>query len=320
MAVHLIIAGHGKLRNGGFDPGATGYISKGEHRYMRDDLFPAMKKYAKDSKDTFIFHADYKVLERGNLAQLARQHKADTVTEFHFDATGSSQASGGHVIVHEDFQPDDLDLRIRDVIQDMLGVRYSHKGHKGISGRKSNELGMVRMAKNGGVNFRLPELGFGTNKRDADIMVTRVDEYARKLVEAYDGVPRQPKANVSTTIIKPTQPKKQTNTGGSIVDYLNQNKINSGFANRKKLAREYLGISNYSGTAKQNTDLLNAMRKVKNPAQPIAKSISQMADEIIANRHGRGHENRRKSLGISASEYAKVRAEVNRRAGISVRP
>ena len=54
--------------------------------------------------------------------------------------------------------------------------------------------------------------------------------------------------------------------------------------------------------------------------QPKAKSISQMADEIIANRHGNGHENRRKSLGISASEYAKVRAEVNRRAGVSVRP
>jgi hypothetical protein len=43
------------------------------------------------------------------------------------------------------------------------------------------------------------------------------------------------------------------------------------------------------------------------------KTVSQMADEIIAGKHGNGHENRRKSLGISASEYAKVRAEVNKR-------
>lgn len=32
--VHLVIAGHGKQRNGTFDPGATGYIKKGEHKYL----------------------------------------------------------------------------------------------------------------------------------------------------------------------------------------------------------------------------------------------------------------------------------------------
>ena len=43
------------------------------------------------------------------------------------------------------------------------------------------------------------------------------------------------------------------------------------------------------------------------------KSISQMADEVIAGKHGNGNETRRKSLGISKAEYEKVRAEVNRR-------
>lgn len=43
------------------------------------------------------------------------------------------------------------------------------------------------------------------------------------------------------------------------------------------------------------------------------KSISQMADEVLEGKHGNGHENRRKSLGISKAEYEKVRAEVNRR-------
>lgn len=45
------------------------------------------------------------------------------------------------------------------------------------------------------------------------------------------------------------------------------------------------------------------------------KSISQMATEVLNNQHGNGHENRRRSLGISQAEYEKVRAEVNRRAG-----
>lgn len=50
------------------------------------------------------------------------------------------------------------------------------------------------------------------------------------------------------------------------------------------------------------------------------KSISKMVDEVIAGKHGSGHANRRKSLGISASEYENVRAEVNRRLGVSSKP
>jgi len=56
------------------------------------------------------------------------------------------------------------------------------------------------------------------------------------------------------------------------------------------------------------------------PTSAPKKSISQMTDEIIAGKHGQGHDNRRKSLGISSSEYEKVRAEVNRRAGIKAAP
>lgn len=50
-----------------------------------------------------------------------------------------------------------------------------------------------------------------------------------------------------------------TYTGNSVVDYLKSIGQDSSFANRKKLADQY-GISNYSGTAAQNTQLLNLMR------------------------------------------------------------
>lgn len=53
------------------------------------------------------------------------------------------------------------------------------------------------------------------------------------------------------------------------------------------------------------------------PSKPKSKTIAQMAAEVIAGNHGQGHANRRKSLGISQSEYEKVRAKVNRRAGVS---
>ncbi|WP_368652357.1 N-acetylmuramoyl-L-alanine amidase [Ornithinibacillus sp. 4-3] len=55
-------------------------------------------------------------------------------------------------------------------------------------------------------------------------------------------------------------------------------------------------------------------------SKPKAKSISQMVQEVIDGKHGNGHDNRRKSLGINQAEYDKVRAEVNRRAGSTSKP
>lgn len=47
------------------------------------------------------------------------------------------------------------------------------------------------------------------------------------------------------------------------------------------------------------------------------KSIQQMASEVRAGKHGNGHPNRQKSLGVSDKVYAQVRAEVNKRAAIT---
>jgi len=61
-------------------------------------------------------------------------------------------------------------------------------------------------------------------------------------------------------------------TGSSIVDYLASIKVDNSFNNRKKLAKQYLGINNYSGTAKQNKDLLSAMR---GGSKPTPKKIAE---------------------------------------------
>lgn len=253
---HLLIAGHGKRKNGTFDPGATGIISKGEHRYVKENLFPAMKKHVGDAD--VVFFDDYNVYDYGDIVALAKKYGKDTkVTEVHYDA-GDSSANGGHVIVYSGYAPDALDLRLRDAIKSMIGVRYKHKGHEGISGRSN--LANVNRTQKAGINYRLVELGFGTNTKDADVMVNKVDEYAKKLVEALlnEKVESKP---VATPVNKPV-------------------------------------------------------------AKPVkkAKTIAQMAQEVIDKKHGNGHDNRRKSLGISAAEYEKVRAEVNRRAGVRTAP
>ncbi len=56
-------------------------------------------------------------------------------------------------------------------------------------------------------------------------------------------------------------------------------------------------------------------RRVSGAAKPAAKTVSQMATEVIQGKHGNGHENRRRSLGVTQAVYAQVRAEVNRRVG-----
>jgi hypothetical protein len=305
MTRHLLIAGHGRRPNGSFDPGATGLISKGEHRYMSEDLFPAIKKFLPADHDVILFD-DYNVFAHGNIVDLAKRFNADEVTEFHFDAA-SAAASGGHVIVYSGYAPDDVDLALRDVIEDMVGIRYEHRGHRGISGR--SDLANVNRTANAGITYRLLELGFGTNKEDARIMTENVEEYAKKLVEVFAGstADKQPKKTAPA-------PKQQTKSSGSsskqpdmqtnsIVDYLISIDEDHSFANRKRLADQY-GISNYRGTESQNLELLNKLRSGSAPvSKPSSSNVtSYTGDSIVdflnlkGNEHlgGSGFNNRKR--------------------------
>lgn len=87
-------------------------------------------------------------------------------------------------------------------------------------------------------------------------------------------------------------------------------KHGTGHANRQKS----LGVSN--AVYQQVRDEVNrrvGVAPVKAPVRPAGKSIATMATEVIAGKHGNGHANRQRSLGVNAGTYAQVRAEVNRR-------
>lgn len=60
-----------------------------------------------------------------------------------------------------------------------------------------------------------------------------------------------------------SKPKGNQKTN-SIVEYLNSIGVDSSFANREKLAKQY-GIKGYKGTAEQNLELLEKMRKGSSP-------------------------------------------------------
>ena len=92
--------------------------------------------------------------------------------------------------------------------------------------------------------------------------VKKVESNTNKIKKAV--APAKPKATAKTT---PKTKAKTTNTikkttykGDSIVDGLKSVGVNSSYDNRKKIAQAN-GIKNYTGTAKQNTELLNKLKK-----------------------------------------------------------
>ena len=110
-----------------------------------------------------------------------------------------------------------------------------------------------------------------------------------------------------TSTPKPTPSKPANKTIEQLADEVIAGKHGTGEARKKALG------SNYSAVQKRVNEKLGAKSK---PVSKPKKSVNQMAKEVIDGKHGTGHENRRKSLGISQSEYNKVRAEVNRLAGV----
>lgn len=89
--------------------------------------------------------------------------------------------------------------------------------------------------------------------------VKKVESNTNKIKKAVSTA--KPKATAKTSPKTNSKTiKKTTYKGDSIVDGLKSVGVNSSYDNRKKIA-EANGIKNYSGTAKQNTELLNKLKK-----------------------------------------------------------
>ena len=76
---------------------------------------------------------------------------------------------------------------------------------------------------------------------------------------------------------------------------------------------EFQRAQGWSGSDADGYPGPESWRRLMSAPKAAGKSISTMASEVIAGKHGNGHANRQRSLGIDAATYARVRAEVNRR-------
>lgn len=126
-----------------------------------------------------------------------------------------------------------------------------------------------------------------------------------ELVNAVNAELARSGSQVKPTKVKPIkgQPKK---TIAKMAD-----EVIAGLHGNGHTARQHsLGVNNR--TYQKVRAEVNRRAGVKRP-KASTKSISRMATEVIAGKHGNGHATRRRSLGISKADYAKVRSEVNRR-------
>lgn len=184
MTAHLIIYGHGAG-----DPGAVGNGTN-ERDFNRKTLHPYIKKWADDSKDTFVFFDTtgnkdmFQETSKGWGMYSISPKTYASVTEIHEDAA-SSTATGGHTIVSSSLTADSKDLKLSLVIKNIVEWWGSVKNTKGISYR--NNLLNLNVAAQRGINYRLMELGFITNKNDMDKIKANLDQYAKGIVEGITG-------------------------------------------------------------------------------------------------------------------------------------
>jgi len=94
-------------------------------------------------------------------------------------------------------------------------------------------------------------------------------------------------ASTGTSEKKPEETYAKDYTGVSIVDFLNQSGKPSDFESRKKLAQS-LGIQNYTGTASQNTEMLNKLRGGKQYSDGIEVQKAELAKPYTTPKEGKG--------------------------------
>lgn len=185
----LIAAGHGYS-----DPGASGN-GVNERDFIRKYIAPNVQKYLKQaghkvdlyggSKQDQNLFTDTQYGERlGDTKNYGmywvKQQKYDVVVELHLDAASPS-ATGGHVIISNQWPADKIDKDINNCLKATVGTI------RGIDPR--NDLLNANVAGRLNVNYRLVEMGFITNKRDMDYLKKNYDKFSKELASAINGKP-----------------------------------------------------------------------------------------------------------------------------------
>lgn len=249
MAKVFLSAGHG-----GNDPGAVAYGLKEKeinlqillscNNVLKAHGITTVCSRTKDENDPVTQEV-----------QEANASGADLAVSFH---TNAGKGDGSESYYHE---TSTQGKKLAELCE--KHVKQIGQNSRGV---KTKNLAFTRDTK---MTATLCECAFVDNDADNNIIDTVEEQkafgvaYAKAILE-YLGIAYKGATGEQKPPSKPSTPQGNTYTGGSIVDYLESIGKDSSFNARKRYAKQY-GIANYTGTAQQNTALLNAMRGNSKP-------------------------------------------------------
>src|SRR5690625_3311146 len=257
MTKIYIDAGHG-----GSDPGA---VANGlREKDLTLDIAKRIKKYLDDNYTGHTIRMSRTTDKTMSLKQRtddANRWGADFFLSVHINAGGGT---GFESFIHDSLRDRSNTAKLRSTIHDAIMKELSVWRDRG---KKKMNLHVLRESK---MSAMLTENGFIDTSSDVDRLKsnTFLDKIAKGhavgLAKAFKLKKKSTSSSKpSKTNPKPSKPSKNkgssTYQGSSIVDYLKSIGQPSSFNHRKALASKH-GISNYTGTAAQNTRLLNALR------------------------------------------------------------
>lgn len=274
MTKLFVICGHGAG-----DPGACG------NGYQEAERVRALGKRIKELGGNTV-----------TLGDVNRNYYADNgisnltiskdyqIVELHMDSAAAS-ARGAHVIIKAGLNPDKYDTALAKFVSGMFPGRANT-----IS--KRSDLANPARAYAKGYGYRLIECGFISSAEDVKIFNNGIDKLAKGILECFEMEQTTVKPAAGSTVMQSKPTAKKT------IEQIAQEVLAGKWGNGDSRKQKLMAAGYDYNTVQAKVNELCGVKSKPTVAKPT-KTISQLADEVIAGKWGNGQDriNRLKKAG-----------------------
>lgn len=294
----LLMNGHG---GNPYDSGAVGngYKEAELTRELADLVETRLKKYATVKRYPKERNA-YADVQNGTFTTYVPGgiNNIDYAFEIHFNAGGGT---GTEIYITTKEEGHTVEDAIVKNIANAIGVKNR--------GTKVTDFSVIATCKYYGVSSALLETLFIDSASDMKLWASNKDKIADAIVDGIaTGFGLKSETSNNTTESKPEKkPTETKKTNEQIAEEVIAGKWGNG--NTRKNSLEKAGYD-------YNTIQVIVNKKLGSTTTTSKKTVSQLADEVIAGKWGTGN-TRKKKLEAAGYNYDAVQAEVNKKLGVS---
>lgn len=296
----LLMNGHG---GNPYDSGAVGngYKEAELTRELADLVETRLKKYATVKRYPKERNA-YADVQNGTFATYVPSgiNNIDYAFEIHFNAGGGT---GTEIYITSKEKGHTVEDAIVKNIAKAIGV-----SNRGV---KVTDFSVIATCKYYGVSSALLETLFIDSASDMKLWASNKDKIAEAIVDGIaTGFGLKSETSDNTTESKPEEkPTETKKTNEQIADEVIAGKWGNGDARKNALKK-----AGYNYNTIQN--LVNKKLGATTTTANTKKTVTQLADEVIAGKWGTGN-TRKEKLEAAGYNYNAVQAEVNKKLGVS---